>query len=144
MRCTSLKTSARTLGIQRTFPVTCLASLLLALPAWAQAPATTPATPAPTGPAPAVSAPEPSPAATAAPTAPNPPDDARPDTVREHFAPLINQPGGLTSKEAALAAAKQSPTAAAAQTKVESAQAQIEGVTWRYLPTLTLSASYTH
>src|SRR5690606_4266416 len=92
----------------------------------------------------AVSAPEPSPAATAAPTAPNPPDDARPDTVREHFAPLINQPGGLTSKEAALAAAKQSPTAAAAQTKVESAQAQIEGVTWRYLPTLTLSASYTH
>lgn len=144
MRCTSLKTSARTLGIQRTFPVTCLASLLLALPAWAQAPATTPATPAPTGPAPAASAPEPSPAATAAPTAPNPPDDARPDTVREHFAPLINQPGGLTSKEAALAAAKQSPTAAAAQTKVESAQAQIEGVTWRYLPTLTLSASYTH
>lgn len=66
------------------------------------------------------------------------------DTVRQHFAPLINQPGGLTSKQAAVAAAKQSPTAAAARTKVDSAQAQIEGVTWRYLPTLTVSASYTH
>lgn len=66
------------------------------------------------------------------------------DTIREHFAPLINRPGGLTSRQAAAAAAKQSPNAKAAQTKVDSAQAQIDAVTWRYLPNLTLSASYTH
>lgn len=150
MRRTSLKTSARKLGAQRALPATCLTSLLLALPAFAQAPPT----PAPVAPAPAAPAPAPAVTPVTEPTAaplavPQVTTTAAPtsestDTVRQHFAPLINQPGGLTSKQAAVAAAKQSPTAAAARTKVDSAQAQIEGVTWRYLPTLTVSASYTH
>jgi outer membrane protein len=147
MRRTSLKTSARKLGAKRALPATCLTSLLLALPAFAQAPPTpAPVAPAPAAPAPTAPVVPPPTAPTAAPqvTPAAAPTGESTDTVRQHFAPLINQPGGLTSKQAAVAAAKQSPTAAAARTKVDSAQAQIEGVTWRYLPTLTVSASYTH
>lgn len=64
--------------------------------------------------------------------------------VRAHFAPAIHRPGGLTSEQAARAAAVQSPRAKAAQTKVDSAEAQVDSVVWQYLPRLTLSASYTH
>jgi len=156
MRRISLTKPARTLGPSSVLWTTWLTSALWTMPLFAQAPPAAPAPPAPQPAAPAAppaTAPAAAPAAgpsapaAAAPTpaaAPAAPAAASGDTVRQHFAPLINQPGGLTSKQAAVAAAKQSPSAKAAQTKVDSAQAQIDAVTWRYLPTLTLSASYTH
>jgi len=149
MRRTSLMNPSRRLDGRRVLYGTCLASVLWALPSWAQAPATAPpATLAPQGAPGAAALP-----AQAQPTPPSAPlrdvpsaDAAAPgsDTVREHFAPYINRTGGLTSRQAATAAAKQSPTAKAAQSKVDSAQAQIDAVTWRYLPNVTVSASYTH
>jgi outer membrane protein TolC len=130
----------------RTLGLTYLTSVLWAAPLLAQAPAAAPATAPPPA---SVADPAVAPAAVAA-TAP-PSERAQvagsetgKDEVRAHFAPLINRPGGLTSKQAAAAAAKQSPTAKAAQSKIDSAQAQIDAVTWRYLPTLSVSASYTH
>jgi len=163
MRSTTLKNPVRSLRSHQLRRAAGFTSLMWLAPAWAQAQApaptpapsaTPPAAPAPAAPAPAAPAPTaPAPTAPAA-AAPAPtatatasssaPAAAENDTVRQHFAPLINQPGGLTSRQAALAAAKQSPTAAAASTKIDSAQAQIDAVTWRYVPTLTLSASYTH
>jgi len=136
-----------------TLGLTYLTSVLWAAPLFAQAPAAAPAptaAPAPaTTAAPAAATPAPAAAASATTAASSEParaaeSETGKDEVREHFAPLINRPGGLTSKQAAQAAAKQSPTAKAAQSKIDSAEAQISAVTWRYLPTLTVSASYTH
>ncbi len=62
---------------------------------------------------------------------------------RNHFAQVNNQPGGLTSAQAAQAAAELSPDAQAAQAQVESADAQVNQVVWQYLPRLTLTARYT-
>lgn len=65
------------------------------------------------------------------------------ERVREHFAPVNAQPGGLTSAQAGQRAAQVSPEADAAQAKSDSASASVDEVTWRYIPKLTLSASYT-
>jgi outer membrane protein TolC len=66
-----------------------------------------------------------------------------PPKIREHFAPINDQPGGLTAEQAGRAASTVSPDAEAAQAKVDSANASVNQVTWKYLPRLTLSASYT-
>ncbi|MCH2110959.1 MAG: TolC family protein [Polyangiaceae bacterium] len=63
--------------------------------------------------------------------------------IQEYFSTILKQPGGLTSDEAATGAAKISPRARAAQTRVASAKARVREVKWSYLPRLTLSAGYT-
>ena len=51
--------------------------------------------------------------------------------------------GGLTSDEAARKALELSPEAGVSRAKVDSAHAQVDQVTWQYIPRLTLTASYT-
>lgn len=59
------------------------------------------------------------------------------------FSELLNRPGGLTSEEAASAAARYSLDARIAEQDLKSAEAQITKTKYNYAPRVTLTASYT-
>ncbi len=63
--------------------------------------------------------------------------------IREYFAAVLAKPNGLTSSEAARAAARISPRARAASARVKAARAQKRELTWSYVPRLNFVGSYT-
>ncbi len=66
-----------------------------------------------------------------------------PADIERYFAEVVNQPGGLTSAQAATRAAKTSTQAQVKVEEIRSAEATIDQTLWSSAPRLTLSARYT-